>query len=532
MTVGDGSIQSTVQIKKADNNNSDHIQFYNGTTRVGEIGCEDTTWLRINDVTAKNIYTPRYIRADNGFFVDGATYGINGSGVVLSNTGATIGGNTAWHAGNDGSGSGLDADTLDGVNSGSFLRSDANDTFTGTTLSINAGSSSNYLEVKNGSDTDNYMRLYCESNTTRIADTFAGNTDKRYIYFSNPNGSNDPGYILHETRGSENNEGVLHLVPSDDNGEGDYVSIHGTNDADVLKLHTSGLIETATNFTLNLKSAGGNNVQVNGNRILTTADEGSGNGLDADTLDGVQASALAPISSPTFTGDLTIPGAIIHSGDTNTYIQFNGNDLFRVVIAGAQVQQWGNNYTLLGDNDTLRLGTGSDFRMVFNGADTVFRNYAHANGDIIFQGENSSGTNQNIAIMKCDSTRNYVILYENSAERFRTTSAGVSITGALTATGDVTAISDINSKENIEVIPDALDKVSKIRGVTFTRKDLDDKSRKSGVIAQEVEKVLPEVVTTTEDGTKTVAYGNLVGLLIESIKELKEEVALLKEKCK
>jgi len=49
------------------------------------------------------------------------------------------------------------------------------------------------------------------------------------------------------------------------------------------------------------------------------------------------------------------------------------------------------------------------------------------------------------------------------------------------------------------------------------------------VIAQEVEKVLPEVVTTTEDGTKTVAYGNLVGLLIESIKELKAEVEELKK---
>ena len=68
--------------------------------------------------------------------------------------------------------------------------------------------------------------------------------------------------------------------------------------------------------------------------------------------------------------------------------------------------------------------------------------------------------------------------------------------------------------------------------MTFTRKDLDDKSRKSGVIAQEVEAVFPEVVQTNEEGIKSVAYGNLVGLLIESIKELKEEVAVLKEKCK
>jgi hypothetical protein len=82
-------------------------------------------------------------------------------------------------------------------------------------------------------------------------------------------------------------------------------------------------------------------------------------------------------------------------------------------------------------------------------------------------------------------------------------------------------------KENIEVIPNALDKLSAIRGVTFDRTDC-DVDRQAGVIAQEVEAVLPEVVTTNEDGIKSVAYGNLVGLLIESIKELKAEVNDLK----
>ena len=80
LTIGDGSAQTELLIKKADNNDSDHIQFYNGTTRVGEIGCHDGTWLRINQETANNIYTPRYIRADGGFFVDGTAIGINGSG--------------------------------------------------------------------------------------------------------------------------------------------------------------------------------------------------------------------------------------------------------------------------------------------------------------------------------------------------------------------------------------------------------------------------------------------------------------------
>jgi len=76
-----------------------------------------------------------------------------------------------------------------------------------------------------------------------IADTFTANTYKSYISFNAGSGSNDPGYIMHETSGTETNEGVLHIVPSDDNAYGDYVSIHGTNDPDMIKLHTSGDIE-------------------------------------------------------------------------------------------------------------------------------------------------------------------------------------------------------------------------------------------------------------------------------------------------
>lgn len=101
-------------------------------------------------------------------------------------------------------------------------------------------------------------------------------------------------------------------------------------------------------------------------------------------------------------------------------------------------------------------------------------------------------------------------------------------TGDFTAKRDITAYSDISLKENIEVIPNALDKVSAIRGVTYDRTDC-DMERQAGVIAQEVEKVLPEVVSTNGEGVKSVAYGNLVSLLIEAVKELKSEIEELKK---
>jgi|UniRef100_A0A6C0JFH5 ubiquitin len=97
------------------------------------------------------------------------------------------------------------------------------------------------------------------------------------------------------------------------------------------------------------------------------------------------------------------------------------------------------------------------------------------------------------------------------------------VNGTIYASGDLIAFSDERKKTNIEPIPNALEKVLQLRGVTFDKIDGDDR-RHAGVIAQEVEKVLPEVVYTDKDGMKSVAYGNVIGLLIEAIKEIKEKI--------
>ena len=96
--------------------------------------------------------------------------------------------------------------------------------------------------------------------------------------------------------------------------------------------------------------------------------------------------------------------------------------------------------------------------------------------------------------------------------------------GNFTAAGDVTAFSDVRLKDNIETIDGALDKVSAMRGVTFDK----DGQRSTGVIAQEMQEVMPEVVTQNNEYL-SVAYGNLVGVLIEAVKELRAEVEELKK---
>ena len=110
------------------------------------------------------------------------------------------------------------------------------------------------------------------------------------------------------------------------------------------------------------------------------------------------------------------------------------------------------------------------------------------------------------------------------------------IGGGIWTSGNVTAYSDIAVKTNLQVIPNALEKVCSLHGYTYERTDYvkdpedanaPDKLVQAGVVAQEVEKVLPEVVSGSE-GNKNVAYGNMVSILIEAIKELKTEVDELK----
>jgi hypothetical protein len=104
------------------------------------------------------------------------------------------------------------------------------------------------------------------------------------------------------------------------------------------------------------------------------------------------------------------------------------------------------------------------------------------------------------------------------------------VNGTIRATADVIAYSDERVKENIKTIDKSLEKVNQLRGVEFNKIGEDKKS--IGVIAQEIEKVIPEVVYEDQDGMKSVAYGNITGVLIEAIKELKAEVEELKKQIK
>lgn len=255
----------------------------------------------------------------------------------------------------------------------------------------------------------------------------------------------------------------------------------------------------------------------------------------------------APIDSPTFTGDIGMPDESIdlahmssqsvdednlyisNAGTNGQYLQKqSGNDgglTWATVDTSLLLPKAGGTMTgntLHGDSVKDTYGASADLEIYHDGSDSYIKDVG--TGSLWLASNEfrvaNAGTTENMIIATADAA---VKLYYNNALKLETTSSGVSITGDMTASGNVTAYSDERLKSSVETIPDALSKVLNVRGVTFDM----NAERGTGVIAQELEKVLPEAVFDNEDGMKSVAYGNVVGLLIEAIKEQQTQIETL-----
>ena len=107
------------------------------------------------------------------------------------------------------------------------------------------------------------------------------------------------------------------------------------------------------------------------------------------------------------------------------------------------------------------------------------------------------------------------------------TTNGINVVGVITST-DFNSTSDLSLKTNIQTIPNPIDKILQINGVTFNWRENNTPS--VGIIAQEIEKIFPELVQG--ENPKTVNYNGLIGLLIEAVKEQQTEINNLKDKLK
>ena len=204
----------------------------------------------------------------------------------------------------------------------------------------------------------------------------------------------------------------------------------------------------------------------------------------------------------------------------------NASDVLFVVAYGTfQVADLGAALTSaldLGSNSltgsAITLDSSGDITLDADGADILLSD----GGTEIGRFTNSSS---DLVLKTAVQDKDFVVKGNDGGSEITALTIDMSAAGAATFNDDVTAFSDVILKDNIDTIDNALERVQGMRGVFFNRKD-NDVTRQTGVIAQEVEPFLPEVVRETKDEKKikSVAYGNMVGVLIEAIKELNAKV--------
>jgi hypothetical protein len=357
-----------------------------------------------------------------------------------------------WHSGNDGSGSGLDADLLDGASSSSYGKLANNQTWTGT----------NEFSTK----------VELQGNAAVYGGT-------GYGIFSGYS-SNDNHFIAVRAAVSGSN-----TSPSITGGhQTTFVEYAENNDTTgwYFKSSQTGTYAEVARIT----RTGG--MHLNGNKVWHQGNDGSGSGLDADLLDGQDGGYYAPRGG--FTGNMELASVSTSStayGDAGLEIREGGKG-GSGAAAPRIAMHWGGR-------------VASNISMESSGAITIRNNPGSGYED--FKANN------------------------------------------IYASGNVTAYSDIRVKDNLKIIPDALSKISKINGYTYDRTDIkpdefkteyesihNPKNRHVGLVAQELLEILPEAVTggpTSEDGTEeehyAVAYGNVIALLVEGIKEQQETIA-------
>ena len=407
------------------------------------------------------------------------------------------------------SGKAADSDLLDGINSGSFLRSDATDTFTnlsGTSLDVSGELEGQYIGVGNSSNTSGYgISLY--SGGVAGQPTFG-------LMFS--------GTATYGTHGQVNGDWATYFTMNNTSGRGwifrdvssgtNVASIENTGYATFPRIYLNDTIyhngdtDTYLNFgtnTITLATGGSSEITVNttGVRLGDT-----GNGY-FQPVSGDYGSIQIDGGAHNGYEGYSIGGRVVLMHDNSSvsglYNDVNNEWLFRADLNGS---------TFLYNNGVQKVQIGASYMEMSQHLD--MNNYDIYGCDQIFH---HGDTNTYMQFHTSDQWR----VVAGGTERLEVTNGTITVNGTLNNT------SDERLKENIQPIKNALSDVAQLEGVSFDWKDTG--IRGHGFIAQQIETVIPEVVDTDEEtGIKSVNYVGVIGHLVEAIKELKAEIEELK----
>jgi hypothetical protein len=295
---------------------------------------------------------------------------------------------------------------------------------------------------------------------------------------------------------------------ADDNSGGTVTSVAGTGTVSGLSL--SGTVTTSGSLTLGGSISGAlsgittlaaGNTTLTGFANVTTSIQGGSSLTIAGAASGITTLAA---------GNTTITGFADVSTSVNSAILSVGSNFIantsQVTLAAGVLLSANGGVGTAGQVLYSNGATGSPYWAADGVASVTDDTTTNGNRYILFANQTSS----TLSTSYVSSTK----MYFNPS------------TGKLNATS-FNSLSDSNKKENIQTLQDATSKVLKMRGVSFTWKGTNDKS--IGLIAQEVEKILPEVVSTCEDGVKSISYDSIVGLLVEAFKEQQKTIDSLKD---
>ena len=330
-------------------------------------------------------------------------------------------------------------------------------------------------------------------------------------------------------------------------------------------------INNATGQVATVKQGGGSGTTVtiaNGTSAIVYAD-GSGSNANVGTI----STDVIGDTSPQLGGNLDVNGKLIKFGDAGTAgtddtLEFGASDDMQLYHDGTNsflANKTGalkiatetsgiavtightTSETTIADNATIT-GTASVGGNLTVGANIVAASAITLDcgaditldadgGDILFKDGGTtiatlSNTSSDFVITTGVQDKDFIVKGNDGGSAITALTIDMSGAGAATFNNDITAFSDRRLKTDITNIENALPKVMRMQGVHYKRNDIENAKEQIGVIAQDMETIVPEVVLTADDEmqTKSVDYGKLCAVLIESIKELKAEIDELKKK--
>ena len=315
--------------------------------------------------------------------------------------------------------------------------------------------------------------------------------------------------------------------PSDTIADGGGITIKGSTDKTFNWVNSTDAFTSSEHIHLGdnkkLLVGSGSDLVIYHNGTSSFIDNNNGsvyirNNVDNWNADHIFIEAKSGDSSIKCLGEADVE--LYYDGSKKIYTQSNG--------ARVEGRLWVNDYIdlqgnlFLQDNKKVVLGNGSDLEIYHD------PQYGHSwikesGGGGLSLATNSfelynSVPNEKMITAYQDGA---VEIYWDGSKKMESTSSGITVTGTVTET------SDISLKNNINTIQNPLDLIEQIRGINFTWKTNGMKSM--GVIAQDVEKVFPELVHGSE-GSKSLQYSGLIGALVESVKELSAKVNALEAK--